>query len=70
MKPSDKSPEYENFLTKALGFDRREIIKAGMCAPKPFGCGEPIGDFHDEMSAREYTISGLCQTCQDSVFEE
>ena len=25
-------------------------------------------DFRDEVSEREYGISGLCQTCQDGIF--
>ena len=25
-------------------------------------------DFRDELSEKEYTISGLCQTCQDGIF--
>ena len=25
-------------------------------------------DFRDELSEREYGISGLCQTCQDGIF--
>ena len=25
-------------------------------------------DFKDELSRKEYGISGMCQTCQDSVF--
>jgi len=36
----------------------------------PF-CGEPIDHIHgfrDELSRREFEISGLCQTCQDEVF--
>lgn len=40
----------------------------GYCIPKPIGCGELISDFNDELSAREYEISGLCQSCQDRVF--
>jgi len=31
-------------------------------------CGEPITGFKDQLSIREYTISGLCQKCQDEVF--
>ena len=27
-------------------------------------------DFRDEISCKEYGISGMCQTCQDSVFGE
>ena len=32
-------------------------------------CGNVITDFRDELSLKEYKISGLCQTCQDEVFE-
>lgn len=32
-------------------------------------CGDPIiGRFRNEISEREYRISGMCQKCQDSVF--
>ena len=31
-------------------------------------CLEPATVFKDISSAKEYTISGLCQTCQDEVF--
>jgi hypothetical protein len=27
-----------------------------------------IEDFRDELSVKEYTISGMCQECQDSIF--
>lgn len=35
-------------------------------------CGESItyGSFKDELSKKEFLISGLCQKCQDYVFEE
>ena len=36
----------------------------GLC---PF-CRDPIGEFRDALSLREFKISGLCQSCQDSVF--
>lgn len=42
--------------------------KARVCVPAPIGCGQPVGPFRDELSAREYQISGLCQKCQDSIF--
>lgn len=66
MQPSDKSPGIANFLEAFTG--RITAITTGNCVPKPFGCGEPIGPFRDTKSQREYTISGLCQTCQDSIF--
>lgn len=31
-------------------------------------CEQPIGEFKDEASVREYEISGLCQSCQDDFF--
>ena len=29
-----------------------------------------LNDFRDILSVKEYNISGLCQNCQDDVFEE
>jgi len=29
-----------------------------------------IEDFRDNLSMREFEISGLCQNCQDEVFED
>jgi len=31
-------------------------------------CSEAVHELRDEGSLREFGISGLCQTCQDSVF--
>ena len=31
-------------------------------------CEQPIGEFRDELSVKEYEISGLCQSCQDDFF--
>lgn len=33
-------------------------------------CNEPIGEFKDECSKREFQISGMCQKCQDKIFRE
>ena len=35
-------------------------------------CGQKIdeSDFRDELSKREYEISGMCQQCQDKIFNE
>jgi len=32
-------------------------------------CKQPIGDFKDFKSIKEYRISGMCQSCQDKVFK-
>jgi len=39
--------------------------RKGVCAV----CGKPVTAFRDETSRREYGISGLCQECQDAIFE-
>ena len=31
-------------------------------------CGESAVDFKDELSKKEFGISGLCQPCQDEIF--
>lgn len=65
-QPSDKNLALTNMLELVAG--RTTAINNDMCIQRPYGCGEPIGPFNDERSEVEYTISGLCQTCQDSVF--
>lgn len=44
------------------------LIKKGIC---PF-CVKEIKeeDFTDELSKKEYSISGTCQKCQDEIFNE
>ena len=32
-------------------------------------CGNPVDHLKDQMSIREFVISGTCQRCQDRVFE-
>ena len=31
-------------------------------------CAITLDDFRDELSAQEYSISGMCQSCQDKTF--
>tara|TARA_B100001964_G_C14125849_1_gene550512 strand:- start:906 stop:1118 length:213 start_codon:yes stop_codon:yes gene_type:complete len=68
MKPSTKSFEIEAELANQFGFYRGIHIAADECVPQPIGCGGPALEFKDEVSKKEYTISGLCQKCQDKVF--
>lgn len=43
------------------------LIKQNLC---PFCKIEiNINDFKDELSKKEFRISGLCQDCQDSFFK-
>jgi hypothetical protein len=68
MSEETKSPEMENFLNELslnlLGRSR-SVAKAGNgCV----FCGKPATEFRDELSRREYNISGICQSCQDETF--
>jgi hypothetical protein len=65
-KPSTKSREIESFLENI--FCRTSAITTNKCIPKPIGCGGDASRFWDALSEKEYTISGLCQNCQDSIF--
>lgn len=66
--PSKKSQEMNDFINSFSGGDREAQIRANVCVPKPIGCGGPAVEFRDELSRREYSISGLCQKCQDKIF--
>jgi hypothetical protein len=70
MKPTSKAKEIDNLLKELFGVDRRESIINGTCIAPPTGCGKPIGKFKNELSKKEYTISGLCQDCQNKIFGE
>lgn len=51
-----------------LGFSKEvKRVELGLCP----ACKDPIRteDFKDPLSFKEYNISGLCQKCQDSIFE-
>jgi len=45
-----------------------ERVEQGRCAE----CGSPIreDEFTSERSKREYSVSGLCQSCQDEIWGE
>lgn len=49
-----------------MNFNNLESVKAPIC---PF-CGHEVdvSSFRDDLSVKEFHISGLCQRCQDEVF--
>lgn len=49
---------------------RVAAIQSSTCMPAPIGCGGPATTFRDTISRAEYAISGLCQSCQDSIFKD
>ncbi len=67
-KPNKKSPEMESFIDfnahKMFGRTRTGSICSDTCVV----CGENATDFKDALSKKEYTISGMCQKCQDKTF--
>ena len=67
-RPSPKCPEIENFLEDLFGTARVANIMRDTCVNPPSGCAGPAVEFRDELSKREFRISGLCQKCQDKIF--
>ncbi len=65
-EPTKKAPEIDNLIDSLSppGFKRTTSIKMDMCSR----CGEKATEFRDEVSRREYRISGWCQKCQDEMF--
>jgi hypothetical protein len=52
------------FLEAAIG--RTTAIEGNTCT----FCRKEAVEFEDDLSRKEYTISGLCQSCQNEVFKE
>lgn len=64
MKPNEKSTEIDGLLSAIFGIDRKEAITKNICAM----CKKPAKGFRDARSLKEFTISGMCQECQDRIF--
>jgi len=65
MKPTPKSDAMEAHLSNLAGKPRAATIHSNTCIL----CSGPATEFTNEVSSREYAISGLCQVCQDDLFE-
>ncbi len=67
-KPAYKAEGMKKYLEEvsmaAFGRSRIKSIKADICVE----CGEPATEFNDNLSRKEYTISGMCQKCQDDIY--
>jgi len=56
-------------ILKQLGFEEQiKLTENNICAT----CKKPIdlNKFKDILSIKEYKISGMCQQCQDELFDE
>ena len=61
----DIMKEFLNGIAKdVFGRTIEESLNNNICVQ----CGEDVGVFDDELSEREYNITGLCQKCQDDIY--
>lgn len=59
-------PDIDALLTTLSGKDRVTTIQDHQCT----WCTNPNFQWRDEVSRREYFISGMCQNCQDIGFSQ
>ena len=67
MKATYKNPAIDKCITNIFGIDRVKCIEENKCT-----CCKSevnVNEFKDSLSAREWAISGMCQKCQDSIFD-
>ena len=64
--PTKKNPIIEDLINSLNPSGRKRVdsIQSNICT----WCGKSITGFKDALSAKEYTISGFCQACQDKTF--
>ncbi len=70
-KPSEKSPgmvkALDDITENMFGRKRTTSVEGNICVI--CGAEAPPESFTDALSRKEYTISGMCQTCQDKTFK-
>ena len=54
----------EDTAMRLFGRSRRLAIAGNQCVK----CGAYHLEFRDELSRKEFSISGFCQSCQDDIF--
>ena len=62
--PTHKSPMLDKFISETFGISRKVSIENNVCTL----CNEDALHFIDDLSKKEFTISGMCQNCQNSFF--
>ena len=67
-KTSKMTEALDDLAQKSFGRKRTESIEGDICVA--CGAKAPPESFKDDLSRKEYTISGMCQSCQDGVFVE
>jgi len=56
----------DSFTEKTFGRSHTEALEDSICVT----CGDKVEGFKDELSKKEYSISGMCQKYQDDVFKK
>ena len=64
LEATFKHQGIEQMLSKLTGVSRVGAVAEASCVT----CKGEASSFRDSLSQKEYSISGLCQSCQDSVF--
>jgi hypothetical protein len=67
MKATEKHTAIDALLTGIFGKDRKAVVASFLCATCSSE-GNTADTFRDDLSRKEYAISGMCQTCQDDFF--
>jgi hypothetical protein len=66
LTPKPKSQAVDGILSVLNGGkNRHTIIRERKCMT----CDGTAKTFRDDLSVKEYTISGMCQQCQDETFD-
>ena len=65
ITPTSKAPILDLFLSEMVGKSREITLAENKCMT----CKGDAIEFKDALSFKEYQISGMCQVCQDEVFE-
>lgn len=55
----------DNISIGAFGIKPEDAIRKRICVV----CKKEVNRMKDELSIKEYLISGLCQECQDKTFK-
>ena len=63
-EPTSKAPAIDLAISRLTGKSREQQLAAGLCMT----CSGEAKEFKNELSRKEYRISGMCQTCQDDIF--
>jgi len=64
VEPSRKAPAIDLLISRMTGKSREQQLASELCMT----CSGDATDFKDDLSRKEYTISGMCQDCQDRIF--